>query len=120
MLLIDSICTLVNVIIIDSTQVDLILQVALFGKVIRIISIQAKEKLYHDRDLINAFITLAIEVAPTVNYLFFIDVLTWCGHQKALVACLLSFLSIKDVNSFVKSSSCLYFETLCHCKWEFF
>jgi hypothetical protein len=35
MLLIDNICTLVNVIIIDFNQVDLILQVALFGRVIR-------------------------------------------------------------------------------------
>jgi hypothetical protein len=31
-------------------------------------SIQAKEELYYDRNLINTFITLAIRVAPTMNY----------------------------------------------------
>jgi hypothetical protein len=70
MLLIDSICSFVNVIINDSTQVDLILQVALFNRVITIMSIQAKKKLYHDPNSIDAFITFAIEVAPIANYFF--------------------------------------------------
>jgi hypothetical protein len=69
-LLVDGVCTLLNVVIANPTQVDLMLCAALSRGVATIVVTQAKNGLYYDQFLSNMFFTLDIEVFR-------------CLHQKA-------------------------------------
>jgi hypothetical protein len=47
-LLVDSVCTLVNIVIVDFTQVDLVLWATIFCGVVMTIATQAKDDFYDD------------------------------------------------------------------------
>jgi hypothetical protein len=47
-ILIDGVCTLVGVVIVNPTQIDLVLQVVFFCKVAMTIMAQTKDGIYHD------------------------------------------------------------------------
>ncbi len=67
MLLIDGICTLANVIIINPTQVDLVSQTTSFHRVVTKMVTQAKEGFYHNQHPINTFFSLTIEVFGCIH-----------------------------------------------------
>jgi len=60
--LIDGICTLANVVIVDPTQAYLVSHAISSRGVAVIMAIQSKEKLYYDQHLKEVFLPLAIEV----------------------------------------------------------
>jgi hypothetical protein len=61
-LLVDNICTLANVIIVDPTQADLVSWPTFsHGVVMSLVIIQVKERVYRDRYLMAMFFPLAIE-----------------------------------------------------------
>jgi hypothetical protein len=60
MLLVDGVCTLLDVVIVNPIQVDLMSWVALSRGVTMTIVAQAKNGLYNDRFLLNMFIPLII------------------------------------------------------------
>lgn len=62
MLSTDGICTLVDMVIVDPTQVDLVFQVVSSHEVAAMTITQAKGELYHDQHLIDTFLPLAIKV----------------------------------------------------------
>jgi hypothetical protein len=53
---------LVDVVIIDPTQIDLVLWVAFFHGVVAIVAALAKSDLYYNRILVDMFFPLAIKV----------------------------------------------------------
>jgi hypothetical protein len=59
---VDGVHTLVEVVIIDITRVDLVSQVACFGGVMTIITALAKDGFYHDRFPMDMFLCLTVEV----------------------------------------------------------
>jgi hypothetical protein len=61
-LLINGVCTLIDVIIASSTRVDLILQVVFSHGVIVIIATQAKDNFYRNWFLVDMFFPLAVKV----------------------------------------------------------
>jgi hypothetical protein len=67
MLLIDGICTLANVVIINPTQVDLVSQTTSFHRVVTKMVTQAKEGFYHNQNPINTFFPLAIKVFGCIH-----------------------------------------------------
>ncbi len=67
MLLINGICNLINVVIVDFTRANLVSYVASSCKVITMVVAQANEKLYHDWHLTNAFFFLAIKIFYCLN-----------------------------------------------------
>jgi hypothetical protein len=80
-LLVDGIHTLVDVIIIDPVQAYLVLCVVSFCEVVATMAIQAKERLYHNWHITNAFFPLTMEVFDCLHrqmYNFF--------HQYANMA----------------------------------
>jgi hypothetical protein len=58
----DDICTLVNVVIIDPTQVDLFPQSCATQRFVISNAIQAKKQSYHDRHIADQFLPLRVEV----------------------------------------------------------
>lgn len=60
-LFVDGTHTLINVVIVDFTQIDLVSCVVSSHKVVTTLVVQAKEWLYHDRQSLNAIFSLAIK-----------------------------------------------------------
>jgi hypothetical protein len=80
---IDGVCTLVYVIIANSTQVDLILQDVFSHGVATIVTTHAKDNLYHDWFSVDMFFPLSIKVLGVYINMrmgFFINVPTWHGE----------------------------------------
>jgi len=82
-LLIDSICTLVDVIIVNFTWANLVSWTTFSREVVASLVAQVKKRFYCNHYSIDVFFPLAIEVFYVfINKLttLFIDVLTWCGQ----------------------------------------
>ncbi len=62
LLSINDVYMLVDVVIIDPTQIDLVLWVAFFHGVVAIVAALAKSDLYYNRILVDMFFPLAIKV----------------------------------------------------------
>ncbi len=62
MLSVDGVHTLVEVVMIDMSQIDMVSQVAYFWGVVTIIAALTKDGLYHDRFPMDMFLRLAVEV----------------------------------------------------------
>ncbi len=89
MSLVDDVCTLVDVVIINCTQIDLVSHAIFFGGVVVIIVIEMKNDLCHDPFLRDMLLLLVRKVFKCLHQHvdeFFIDVRTWHGEQKGLRA----------------------------------
>jgi hypothetical protein len=64
---INGVCTLIDIIIANSTLVDLILQVIFFHGVIAIIATHAKDNLYHDWFVVDMFFPLVVKFFGCLN-----------------------------------------------------
>jgi hypothetical protein len=62
LLSIDGVYTLVDVVIINPTRIDLVLRVVFFHGVVAIVAALAKDDLYCNRFLVDMFFPLAIKV----------------------------------------------------------
>ncbi len=62
MLLIDGVYTLVNFVIVKTTQVDLVLRAIISCGVIVIFAAQVKDDSYHDRFMTNMFLPRVVDV----------------------------------------------------------
>ncbi len=67
MLSINGVCTLIDVIIANSTSVDLILQAVFFHGVITIIATHVKDNLYHNWFVVDMFFLLVVKVFGCLN-----------------------------------------------------
>jgi hypothetical protein len=85
-LLMDGICTLVNVIIVDPTRINFVSWVDISHGVLATIAAQMKEGIYCNCYPANMFFPLAIEVFGCFHQQsdnLFINVPTWHEQQKA-------------------------------------
>jgi len=61
-LLVDDVYTLTDVVIGDSTRIDLISWTIIFHGVVAIVATQASDDIYHDQLLVDMFLLLVVKV----------------------------------------------------------
>ncbi len=86
----DGVCMLINVVIIDSTQVDLVSHATFFRGIVVIVSTQVKDGLCQ-QTFFSFYYKSFWMFTPKHLDKFFINVPTWHGEHRALKAFLFQF-----------------------------